>query len=220
MAEALSAGNDLGSGSDRRARRQNQTRERLFRGALKLFAEHGYTATTIEAITEAADVGKGTFFNYFPSKEHIFSALADIQVGNVQNALREAEAGDRPIPTVLARLIGALAVEPGRSPALFRSLVMANLASDAVRQIMVTNMGRGRELLGRIFALGQERGEVRSDMSAEEMARLFQQTFFGMLLMWAMHPPSKLEGWLESTMTLFWSGIAAKQGHRGTEREP
>ena len=46
-----------------------ETRERLFRAALDLFARKGFTETTVEDITEAADVGKGTFFNYFPSKE-------------------------------------------------------------------------------------------------------------------------------------------------------
>ena len=36
--------------------------------ALALFRDQGYEATTIEQITERADVAKGTFFNYFPSK--------------------------------------------------------------------------------------------------------------------------------------------------------
>ncbi|MGA2719724.1 MAG: helix-turn-helix domain-containing protein [Candidatus Acidiferrales bacterium] len=51
----------------RRERRRTETRDRLFHSALKLFAERGYQETTVEAITEAADVGKGTFFNYFPT---------------------------------------------------------------------------------------------------------------------------------------------------------
>ena len=37
------------------------TRERIFRAALKLFAERGVLAVTVEDITEAADVGKGEF---------------------------------------------------------------------------------------------------------------------------------------------------------------
>jgi hypothetical protein len=59
---------DLG---DRRQRRSAETRERLFHAAVRLFAEKGFAETTVEDITNAADVGKGTFFNYFPSKEHI-----------------------------------------------------------------------------------------------------------------------------------------------------
>src|SRR6266566_4577887 len=59
----------------RRQRRSAEIRERLFRAALNLFAQKGFAETTVEDITEAADVGKGTFLNYFPSKDHILVAL-------------------------------------------------------------------------------------------------------------------------------------------------
>ena len=69
---------------DRRQRRSAETRERLFRAALRLFAEKGFAETTVEDITNAADVGKGTFFNYFPSKEHILIAFSDMQLSKLQ----------------------------------------------------------------------------------------------------------------------------------------
>ena len=50
------------------------------RAALRLFADKGFAETTVEDITNAADVGKGTFFNYFPSKEHILIAFSDLQL--------------------------------------------------------------------------------------------------------------------------------------------
>ena len=59
--------------SNRRERHRSEIRERIFSSALRLFAEHGYLQTTVEDITEAADVGKGTFFNYFPTKEHVLA---------------------------------------------------------------------------------------------------------------------------------------------------
>src|SRR5216683_512284 len=58
------------SNPSRRQRRSADIRERLFGAALQLFAQKGFAETTVEDITEAADVGKGTFFNYFPSKDH------------------------------------------------------------------------------------------------------------------------------------------------------
>src|SRR5438552_18035981 len=65
--------------SDRRQRRSAEIRERLFRSALALFAEKGFAETTVEDITKAADVGKGTFFNYFPSKDHILLAFGEMR---------------------------------------------------------------------------------------------------------------------------------------------
>ena len=61
--------------SDRRERRRVETRERIYRAALRIFAQRGYLETTVEDITDAADVGKGTFFNYFPTKAVSYTHL-------------------------------------------------------------------------------------------------------------------------------------------------
>ncbi len=63
-------------GMGRRQRRAAETRLRLFRCALQLFAQRGFPNVTVEDITEAADVGKGTFFNYFESKDHVLGVMA------------------------------------------------------------------------------------------------------------------------------------------------
>src|SRR5271167_2562697 len=81
----------------RRERRKAETYERLMRAALRLFAERGLAATTVEQITEAADVGKGTFFNYFPTKEHVLLAFGDTRIKKINAALEDARAGNLPM---------------------------------------------------------------------------------------------------------------------------
>lgn len=56
-------------------RRMAATRERLVSAALALFAERGIYDTTVEDITDAADVGKGTFYQHFPSKTAVIGHL-------------------------------------------------------------------------------------------------------------------------------------------------
>ncbi len=56
---------------DRRARNRARTRDALIRSAMALFSAQGYDATTIEQITDLADVSSRTFFRYFPSKEAV-----------------------------------------------------------------------------------------------------------------------------------------------------
>jgi AcrR family transcriptional regulator len=196
----------------RRARRQAETRARILRAALDLFARQGFFATTIEQITEAADVGKGTFFNYFPSKEHALAGFGEIQVAKVQGALGEIRQGRGPVRQVLRRLARALAEEPGRSPRLVRSMLVANFSSESFLKLMRRNLARGGRRLAQIAAEGQRRGEIRGDIQPAELARLFQQTFFGALLLWALHPSSQLQGWLDTTLELFWSGTAPRPG--------
>lgn len=57
------------SPGSRRRRKQRDTRAALAAAALELFEEQGYAATSIEDITERADVARRTFFRYFASKE-------------------------------------------------------------------------------------------------------------------------------------------------------
>ena len=206
----------------RRARRQAETRARILRAALDLFARRGFFATTIEQITEAADVGKGTFFNYFPSKEHALAGFGEIQVSKVQGALAEIRRGAEPLRDVLRRLAHALAEEPGRSPSLVRGILAAHSSSESFLKVMRRNLARGRRLLAQVVAEGQRRGEIRLDIKPAELARLFQQTFFGALLLWALHPSFQLQTWLDTTLDLFWSGIAPRPGQeiKSAEKRP
>lgn len=70
-------GIDVAVREGRRERKRRQTRERIETTALKLFLERGFDGTTIEDITEAADVSKRSFFDYFPSKEEVVAAWQD-----------------------------------------------------------------------------------------------------------------------------------------------
>ncbi|MBB4254270.1 TetR family transcriptional regulator [Rhizobium sp. BK008] len=65
------------TGEGRRERKRRQTRERIENAAMALFLQRGFDATTIEDITEAADVSKRSFFDYFPSKEEVVFAWQD-----------------------------------------------------------------------------------------------------------------------------------------------
>ncbi|MDD5558965.1 TetR/AcrR family transcriptional regulator [Candidatus Methylomirabilis sp.] len=69
-------------------RRMAATRERLVNTALALFAKQGIYATTVEDVTEAADVGKGTFYQHFPSKTAIIRHLLHEGFGELLNQCR------------------------------------------------------------------------------------------------------------------------------------
>jgi len=193
----------------RRERRRTETRERIFRAAMQLFAQHGFFSTTVEDITEAADVGKGTFFNYFPSKEHVLTVLHDIQIGKVERAVQATHTGKDEIRTILRHLMDHVAEEPARSQPLARGLIATLFSSDPVREAMVATMARGRKLLQEILQFGQKRGEVRTDVSVEEMALAFQQCVFGTVLLWSISAPSSLKKRLDVAFETYWSGVGS-----------
>lgn len=54
-----------------RERKKEQTRQRIATVALRLFADRGFEAVTVNEIAEAAEVAKATLFSYFPTKESL-----------------------------------------------------------------------------------------------------------------------------------------------------
>jgi AcrR family transcriptional regulator len=196
-------------GMGRRQRRAAETRLRLFRCALQLFAKRGFPNVTVEDITEAADVGKGTFFNYFESKDHVLGVVAEIQLGKVREALELATTGKRSIQSVLRHLLERIGEEPGRSPELARALISTFLASELVRKNLYRNMWEGRRMVAEIIATGQKWGEIDPTLDKKKVALQLQQSFLGTLLLWSLHGEPSLQDALDSTFQHYWRAIAA-----------
>lgn len=68
---------------------ENQ-RERLLNGVVEAVAEHGYNATTIGAITEAAQISRRTFYEHFKDKEGCFLAAYEMIDTHVRGAMLTA----------------------------------------------------------------------------------------------------------------------------------
>src|SRR5262249_29850947 len=194
--------------ASRRERRSAETRERLFRSALQLFLQKGFEKTTVEDITEAADVGKGTFFNYFPSKDHILIAFSDMQLGKLEQAINGLHSSPQPLPEFMRSLVVRMTEEPLRNPGLVRALLQGYLSTTAVREVMMRKQERAHQLHKQMVEIGQERGEIRADIPAAEIAHVFRQTIFGTLLIWSVTGDATLRDRILSALHMVWSGIA------------
>jgi AcrR family transcriptional regulator len=201
---------DLRAPSARRQRHSAELRERLFRAALQLFARKGFAETTVGDITEAADVGKGTFFNYFPSKDHILLAFGEMQLGKLEEAVAMAHTTKEPMPQFLRSLGVRMTQEPTRNPEIIRALLQAYLSTTPVREAMLDLQKRVHALHSQMIRLGQERGEIRSDLPAEEIAYVFRQTIFGTLLIWSLYGDATLHSRIEAAFNILWKGLAPR----------
>lgn len=65
----------------------NKTKRKIFETSMKLFAEKGYDATSIEEITATVGVAKGTLYYHFSSKEEIFNFLVEEGIKLLQNSI-------------------------------------------------------------------------------------------------------------------------------------
>ncbi|MEN6575115.1 MAG: TetR/AcrR family transcriptional regulator [Phycisphaerales bacterium] len=200
-------GDERNEPANRRSRRQAEIRERLVRCALRLFAERGFVATTVEDITNLADVGKGTFFNYFPSKEHIFAARAQGQAQKVERFVAQVGSSTEPMADVFYRLAVSLSEGFEGSPAVFHAIMVAVCTNELVRDMLSGAMEQARKSLAELMSLGQRRGEVRGDLVPIELAMVFQRAFFGTMFLWSVTPSRPLTDCLKETSNFVWSAI-------------
>lgn len=197
-------------GMGRRERRSCETRERLFRAAMTLFRDRGFQRTTVEDITNAADVGKGTFFNYFPSKEHVLSVLGEVQSAKYDQAITMAR--EQTTREALRWLYHALPAESGSSPKMVRSMLTVFMTSEAVREFLTKGLGLAREKLVTIFEDAQRREELPCHCKPEDLAFRFQQSLFGSMLLWTLQTPApQLDTWLNSGFDFFWAAATGPQ---------
>ncbi len=68
-------------------------REEILETAAALFAKHGYSETDTQLLAETLNVGKGTLYRYFPSKEELFLAVADRAMRKLREQVDAAVAG-------------------------------------------------------------------------------------------------------------------------------
>jgi AcrR family transcriptional regulator len=202
---------------DRRTRRSAELRERLFRAALSLFGKKGFAETTVEDITNAADVGKGTFFNYFPSKDHILLAFGEMQLAKLQSAVDEARRTSTPMPVFLRSLGERMTEEPTRNPDIMRALLQAYLSSTPVREAMLDLQKRVLAIHSEMIQLGQQRGEIRDDLPPLEIAQVFRQTIFGTLLIWTLYADGSLLGRMDAAFEVLWKGLTPREAARNLE---
>ena len=199
---------------NRRERRRVETRERIIRAALSLFSERGVTATTVEDITNAADVGKGTFFNYFPSKEDILAHLCQLQMGRIRDFVSRTVDSSESLDRVLYELALMLIEEFGQSPALVESILAALFSSESARRRMANDFAKDRLVLAELMTARQKRGEIRDDFAPIELARQFQRALFGTTVLWSLDPSKPLPVYLKEMAEVLWSGIRAQESTR------
>jgi AcrR family transcriptional regulator len=154
----------------RRERKKTEVRNRLYEAAVDLFRRDGYDITTVGAITAVADVGKGTFFNYFPTKEHVLAAYHDEMTGQLLALLsarrfRAAEAAVREGFRECGRWIE-------NDPEMARVVLRVLFNSAVVLNTDSANEERFVAWFRDQLSRGVERGELGKDLDIDLMVEL------------------------------------------------
>lgn len=173
-----------------RERKKLARKERIEQAALELFHKQGFDSTTVEEIAALADVGKGTFFNYFPTKEAVLLSLGERQMARMQETIAHnlSDATLDPIAQ-LKRLFETLghALEAEERPELVRLTVFETLRHPELLG-QDRNRIRLHGLLMTLIELGQAAGQVRADVEASVIAQTLEGSYFQQVFEWCAHP--------------------------------
>jgi AcrR family transcriptional regulator len=147
----------------RRARKKERTRREIYDAAMALFERQGFDAVTVEAICEAADVARATFFLHFPTKAALLYELSDRVAHEFDATPRDPdESAEVELRELVDAMIGRLVAHAGVTSAMMREF-FGNPEAIAVAH------ARGRAFPDRIEAIvrrGQARGEFRAGVDA------------------------------------------------------
>jgi AcrR family transcriptional regulator len=120
-----------------RERKKAKTRWAIQEHAMRLFAEQGYAATTVDQIAAAAEISPSTFFRYFATKEDV--VVQDVYDDLFVAAFRAAGSTPDPIATLRTALAGAFREMPADEWAQSGQRAALVLAEPALRSRSVDN---------------------------------------------------------------------------------
>jgi AcrR family transcriptional regulator len=193
-----------------RQRKKAAVRAKIIATAVELFSRHGLVEVTVEHIADVADVGKGTIYNYFATKEDIVVAfMADL----------EAKIQARPGRSVISRgSLGSILTEfvryHFRLKRPYHPFVRVFLGQMFVRTeqflpYMVEMQKAIDPPLEELFRRLQARGVMRKDVQIAQLIPVFKTIHLGLTALWAVEgPPFRgTEMVLKQEMKLFCEGL-------------
>ena len=192
--------------------RSRDTRRRLVRTAMRLWAERGFETgiedTTIDEIVQAAGVTKGTFYFHFAHKEEIL-----LELGYQTAALLCEEAtrcidAKRSIEDSLRRVTSALVASVKAAPpaAVGRAMAEFQRPRRPGDELPSSNPSFA-QALEMLFARAREEGEVTDKVDPAEMAQIVEALYVESLREWSQGRLKHLNAALQRRATIVLAGL-------------
>ena len=187
------------------------TKGRIVAAAWKLFYEQGYDDTTVEDIIAESNTSKGSFYHYFEGKDALLGSLSMI-FDEKYEQLQAAMDPDTDAVEALLFLNRELfsMIDNSVSLELLARLLSSQLVTRGERHLLDRNRTYFK-LLHRIVKQGQERGELRADITANEIVSAYAMFERALLYDWCLSNGSyALSKYAADTMPILLDGYRKK----------
>ena len=171
------------------AERTRASREKIIHSAMESFAQNGFRGAKMADIAQAAGLTGPRLLHHFPSKTHLLmEVLKERDRIHKEQTDETLQKNNNDILEVAAELVEQNQATPGIIQ-LFNLLVAESISPEhPAHGYFKQRYHNGREAWVQIIAQGQAQGDIRSDISADDLGVLLLAMMDGLQVQWLMEP--------------------------------
>jgi AcrR family transcriptional regulator len=172
--------------------------------ALRLFREQGYQATTVEQITEAAEISPSTFFRYFSSKEDVM--ITDNYDPILLAAFESQDPSLSPLETVRKAMVSAAAEMPLDEMETMRERMELIISVPELRASLLNNLTEMMHLLAQMIA--KRWGRNPDDLEIRTFAGAIVGVNISVMFYYANNPGANFAMLLDEALGMLGEGLS------------
>jgi AcrR family transcriptional regulator len=178
-----------------REKKKKETINKIIEVSGRLFKEKGFENTTVDEITRQTGIAKGTFFNYFPTKDSLLLYFRKQEEELIFSILETQASPEIPAKEKIKNFFVLLAENYEMDRELSRLLFFEykRLVIHS-KQHKDKKMNRGlmfRKILRDFLKEGMDNGEIKSETDLKAAAEILNAVYFNSLMTW-MHPETEV----------------------------
>ncbi|KGR77184.1 TetR/AcrR family transcriptional regulator [Ureibacillus sinduriensis] len=188
-----------------REERKRQLKRLIFFKSIELFKEYGYDNVTVETIATSCGIAKGTFFNYFPKKEHVLLYLGNSQNDHLQEITQKYK--DVKIKQKLLLLFKELLFVYMENSDLLK-LALSETIRSALKDES-KNIDLFKESIALLIDEAKTNKSIQSRFDSETIASVLVGIYFNTLIGWSMgqDESASIVAIFERQYEVVWEGI-------------
>lgn len=162
------------------------TKSKIVSAAWKLFYEQGFDATTVDEIIKESKTSKGSFYHYFSSKNDLMCSLSylfDEKYDEISPEIKTIKGAFNKLLFMNEKLFGM--IEDSISIDLLARMYSSQLTTKEQRNLLDYSRSYFR-LLREVISGGQQADELRSDLSTNEIVKMYALIERGLLYDWCI----------------------------------
>ncbi len=186
----------------------NNTKSKIVKAAWKLFYEQGYDDTTVDEIISESKTSKGSFYHYFEGKDALLSSLSymfDEKYAEIKETLKDEDNSFDKLLYMNEVLFDMIDNEINID--LLARLYSSQLITKGDKHMLDYNR-EYYKLLRKVISEGQDRGELTTTMSVNDIVKLYAMCERGLMYDWCIRNGEySLKKYAKEVMPMLLSGL-------------